>query len=52
VSDVELCKDCGKPEGTFACKIRHIHMNTGDANSAREWREEQRKKSQVKKYGV
>lgn len=21
--DVELCADCGKPDNSFACKIRH-----------------------------
>lgn len=25
---------CGYPEGSFACKIRHINMNTGDAKAA------------------
>lgn len=25
---------CGYPEGTFACKIRHLQINTGDAKSA------------------
>jgi hypothetical protein len=25
--------DCGYPEDSFACKIRHIHMNTGDAKA-------------------
>lgn len=29
----EICT-CGKPEGTFACKIRHIQLNTGDAKAA------------------
>lgn len=24
---------CGYPEDTFACKIRHLHINTGDAKS-------------------
>lgn len=27
--------DCGYVEDTFACKIRHIQINTGDANSKR-----------------
>lgn len=27
--------DCGYPEDSFACKIRHIQINTGDANSKR-----------------
>ena len=22
------CPDCGKPEGSFACKIRHIAIDT------------------------
>lgn len=30
------CQKCGYPEGSFACKIRHIHMNTGDAKSAKD----------------
>lgn len=30
------CPKCGKPEGSFACRIRHIHMNTGDAKAARD----------------
>lgn len=29
-----VCPDCGRPEGTFACKIRHIQVNTGWAKSA------------------
>lgn len=43
---------CGYPEDTFACKIRHLHMNTGDANMARLWQEEKRKERQIKKYGI
>jgi hypothetical protein len=31
----EICT-CGYPEGTFACKIRHIQINTGDAKAARD----------------
>lgn len=27
---------CGYPEDSFACKIRHISMNTGDAKAARD----------------
>lgn len=27
-----LCT-CGYPEGTFACKIRHVQLNTGDAKA-------------------
>ena len=34
--DPELCPDCGKPAGTFACRIRHVHLNTGDAKAARD----------------
>lgn len=22
------CPVCGKPEGTFSCRIRHVHMDT------------------------
>ena len=28
------CKDCGKPEGSYACRIRKIQINTGWAKSA------------------
>ena len=28
-----LC-ECGKVEGTFACKIRHINLNSGVAKAA------------------
>jgi hypothetical protein len=24
-----FCKDCGRPEGSFACKIRHVSVQTG-----------------------
>jgi hypothetical protein len=35
--DVE--HSCGYPEGTFACKIRHLSINTGDAKAAKDkWR--------------
>lgn len=27
---------CGYPEGTFACKIRHVQLNTGDAKAAKD----------------
>lgn len=30
------CPKCGKPEDSFACRIRHIHMNTGAAKAARD----------------
>jgi hypothetical protein len=33
-SEVEELHSCGHPEGSFACKIRHIHMNTGAAKAA------------------
>jgi hypothetical protein len=26
--------DCGHPDGSFACKIRHIQINTGAAKAA------------------
>lgn len=48
----KLCDECGREEGTFACKIRHVHMNTGAANMKRAYDEEKRKERQVKKYGV
>ena len=28
------CPDCGWPDGSFACKIRHQHLNTGWAKAA------------------
>lgn len=28
------CPECGYPEGTFACRIRHIQINTGAAKAA------------------
>ena len=31
----ELCT-CGYPDGSFACRIRHIQINTGDAKAARD----------------
>lgn len=34
MSDNFLCEDCGKPEGSFACKIRHVQINTGAAKAA------------------
>lgn len=33
-ADIEICEECGYAEGSFACKIRHIHMNTGAAKAA------------------
>ena len=30
----EACEKCGRPEGSFACKIRHLQINTGDAKAA------------------
>lgn len=30
------CPDCGKPVDSFACKIRHIHLNSGAAKAARD----------------
>lgn len=43
--DLTLCSDCpdagakcecGYEPGTFACKIRHVHLNTGDAKASRD----------------
>ena len=31
--DEQLC-DCGWPEDSFACKIRHINLNSGAAKAA------------------
>lgn len=33
---VEIDEMCGYPAGSFACRIRHIHLNTGDAKAARD----------------
>lgn len=49
---VDLCPDCGKPDGSFACKIRHINMNAGEANSKREWEADRRKTASFKRYGI
>lgn len=32
-SEEEELHDCGYPEDSFACKIRHIQINTGDAKA-------------------
>lgn len=29
------CEKCGYPDDSFACKIRHLQMNTGDAKSGK-----------------
>jgi hypothetical protein len=34
---LEVCS-CGYPDGSFACKIRHISLNTGDAKAANDAR--------------
>ena len=34
--DPSVIHDCGWPEGSFACKIRHINMNSGAAKAARD----------------
>lgn len=33
----KICTQCGKPEDTFACKIRHISLQTGDAKAAKDF---------------
>jgi hypothetical protein len=33
---IRECPDCGKPADSFACKIRHIQLNTGAAKAARD----------------
>jgi len=30
----EIDTACGYPAGSFACKIRHLQINTGDAKAA------------------
>jgi hypothetical protein len=32
----ENCEECGKPVGSFACKVRHININSGSAKAARD----------------
>jgi hypothetical protein len=32
----DICPGCGRPADTFACKIRHIQLNTGAAKAARD----------------
>jgi hypothetical protein len=31
-----ICTVCGRPEESFACKIRHLQLNTGAAKAARD----------------
>lgn len=33
---VELCEECGYPPESFACRIRHIQINTGAAKAAKD----------------
>lgn len=35
-SDLNLCPKCERAEGSFACRIRHIQMNTGAAKAAKD----------------
>lgn len=35
-AEPDKCKKCGYPEDSFPCRIRHIHINTGDAKAARD----------------
>lgn len=30
----DIIHTCGYQEGTFACKIRHLQLNTGSAKAA------------------
>lgn len=32
----EKCEGCGYEQDTFACRIRHIHLNTGDAKASKD----------------
>ena len=32
----EKCEGCGYERDSFACRIRHIQINTGDAKAARD----------------
>jgi hypothetical protein len=31
-----VCEGCGYYAGSFACRIRHIHLNTGDAKASKD----------------
>ena len=31
-----FCAGCGKEAGSYACKIRHVYLNTGDAKASRD----------------
>lgn len=33
----KICPRCGRPDGSFACKVRHISLNTGDAKAAKDF---------------
>ena len=35
MSEAETC-ECGWPSGTFACKIRHVAVDTSGLRAARE----------------
>lgn len=32
--DAPVTCDCGWPIGSFACKIRHVFLNSGDCKAA------------------
>ncbi len=34
--ETETCPDCGKTVGSFACKVRHVQINSGAAKAARD----------------
>lgn len=36
IESEQMCT-CGYPDGSFACKIRHITLMTGDAKAARDF---------------
>lgn len=34
--EAEACKDCGRPDGSFACRIRHINIDVSNLKRERE----------------
>lgn len=36
IDEPDDCGRCGYQEGTFACRVRHVQVNTGAAKAARD----------------
>lgn len=51
-AEVDELHDCGYEEGSFACRIRHVSLQTGAANMRAQTDEYHRKVRQVKTYGI